>query len=139
MRVWTVRVGDISSRLRGRGDESSIGKSSQSWNRSGCLLYLRQLARGVCHVRAEDTETDLPNNPALQAELELFDGQLQRRYPIGDGQTYRLREHLTYTERMANADRLDAESVAKAKHARALRAETERLVAQGKLIIEAAA
>lgn len=114
-------------------DPKGIGPAMEQL---GCTLYLRQLARGVCHERAED---GTGGEFISDGQGTLFDGQLQRRYPIGDGKTYRLREHMTYAERMANAERLESESVAKAKHARALRAETEMLVAQGKLSIHIAA
>jgi hypothetical protein len=93
------------------------------------VMQLRQMARSVCRRRiGEDDDSG-------QGQGALFDGQLQRRYPTKrhSSEVYVLRDHLTIAERRENISRLRAEAASKARHADALEAETEGLLARGDL------
>lgn len=91
------------------------------------VLQMRQMARSICRTVSQ------LDDPSKAEQGALFDGQLQRRYPATrEGEeVYVLRERLTLAERKANSARLRAESIAKARHADALDAETDALLAHG--------
>lgn len=107
-------------------------KTSPMLVQMAAVLELRQLARGVCRQRHIDSERDAEQG-------NLFDFQLQPRYPAlrtVDGESeevYVLREHLTFSERMRNIERLRREAEAKMVHADALQAETDLLIRSAKL------
>jgi hypothetical protein len=102
--------------------------------RYAAILELRQMARGLCRKRIEEDAENAEHQPA-----GLFDSQLQPRYPaMRSGQeTYVRREHLTLDERGINIARLRSEGAAKLRHANALQAETDALVAQGAFLVAA--
>lgn len=89
-------------------------------------LELRQMARLICRRHIDGYEESIDQGA-------LFDGQLQPRYPAtrNGEETYVKREFLALEERLNNVARLRKESIAKARHADALEAETDRLKAQG--------
>lgn len=91
-------------------------------------LELRQLARSICRQRAEQEEGEA-------AQSTLFDDQLQKRYPAtrGGEEVYILREYMTLPERAENISRLRREAASKSRHADALQAETDSLIAMGRL------
>lgn len=92
------------------------------------ILELRQLARQVC-ARKEVTDED-------EAEAQgLLPFAFQRRYPrkrSGDSQ-YVLFENMSYEDLTENIVRLRTEAKAKHRHADALEAHRNALVASGKL------
>lgn len=94
------------------------------------VLEMRQLARAICR-RVSCTLDTASSAP----QPELFDGELQRRYPAlrNDEEVYVLREAMTLQERRAVAARLRSEGKSKMEHARALDAETNALVQAGVL------
>lgn len=94
------------------------------------VLQLRQMARSVCRKAINEDDEDGAGQAAL------FDGQLQRRYPAerNGEEVYVLRDHLSLDERRRNIFRLRAEASSKARHADALEAETEGLIARGVLL-----
>ncbi len=117
-----VRPAQVASRAQARLDSSCSTPILVAYCST---MQLRQMARSVC--RASSAVDD----PSVQGAL--FDGQLQRRYPAqrnGD-EEYVLREHMTVEERRANSARLRAEAASKNRHADALDAETDALVAAG--------
>jgi hypothetical protein len=89
-------------------------------------LQLRQQARYICRKRVGE-EDDTSN------QTQMFDEGLQPRYPaIRNGEeVYVKREHLTLHERKYNIGRLRNEGESKVKHAIALEAETNMLIARG--------
>jgi phage gp16-like protein len=90
-------------------------------------LALRKMAASLCR---EEHEAREEASEGMQGQLfEL----LQKQYPAKRGPEiiYVAREDLTLAERQWNIDRLRKESAAKAKHADALQAETDALVARG--------
>lgn len=91
-------------------------------------LELRQLARSICRQRAKQEEGEA-------AQSALFDDQLQKRYPAtrGGEEVYILREYMTLPERAENISRLRREAASKSRHADALQAETDSLLAMGRL------
>jgi hypothetical protein len=93
-----------------------------------CILQLRQMARQICAKRNDEEESQA-NQGAL------FEMQLQPRYPAKrDGEdVYVIRAELTLKERRIIIARLEAEASAKARHAEALKAETEDLLKRGVL------
>lgn len=121
-----VRPALVAARTFARLDADSESPTLVAY---AATLELRQLARSVCR-RASNLE-----DPAQVGQGALFDGQLQRRYPAdrGGDESYVLREHMTVAERRANVSRLRAEASSKARHADALEAETEALLARGLL------
>lgn len=96
--------------------------------RIAASLELRQLARSVCRAQIEDEDDEEATDQG-----ELFAVRLQFRYPAtrGGDEIYVLRDHLTIAERRSNSERLRREGAAKVRHARALDAETEKLIASG--------
>jgi hypothetical protein len=88
---------------------------------------LRQLARSICRKPGGQ------GDDADEVTQPLFEDQLQPRYPaIREGEeAYVLRANLTLAERRANSARLRLEAASKARHADALDAETEQLLADG--------
>lgn len=87
--------------------------------------YLRRLATSLSREQEQA-------KPAADRQQEMFDG-LQPYYPCkrsGEAVVVR-RDLLTLEERLANIARLRAEAESKAKHADALQAETDALMAQG--------
>lgn len=93
------------------------------------VLQLRQMAREVCRK-----VSGLPD-PGEVGQQQLFDGQLQRRYPVKrngkDG--YVLREQLNLSERREINARIFAIGDAWITHGRAFAAETDALIAAGVL------
>ena len=89
---------------------------------------IRELARKICRETFQEEE-------ATSESGDLFEFRLQPRYPAErDGEdAYVPRNLLTVAERWTNIRRLENESMAKAAHAKALRAETEYLIGAGKL------
>lgn len=94
--------------------------------RLAATLELRQLARSICRQRIEEDEA------RVERQGEMF-VQLQGRYPCrrGGDEVYVRREYMTLDERRAFESRLRQESVAKMRHADALAAETDALIAAG--------
>lgn len=114
----------VAARTMERLDSTSASPTLVAF---AATLELRQLARSICR-RVSNLD-----DPSGQGAL--FDGQLQRRYPAvrASEEVYVLREHMTLDERRANVARLRAEAASKARHADALEAETEALLARGLL------
>lgn len=125
-----VRPAMLAEAVRQRIDPEGVSPVLMTY---AGVLQLRQMARGVCRRQVgEDDDT-------TAGQGALFDGQLQRRYPAkraGD-EVYVLRDHLTIEERRENIARLRAEAASKARHADALEAETEGLIARGLLSVAA--
>jgi hypothetical protein len=91
------------------------------------VLEMRQMARSICRQKSPTEDV------SIGSQSELFDGQLQRRYPAsrnGD-EVYVLREHLTLPERRSIEARMSAAARSLARHTDAFRAETETLLATG--------
>lgn len=83
---------------------------------TGCHMFLRQLARGLCAETFEDKEG--------LAQHDLFPA-LQRRYPVARSTSseepqYIKLELMTQEDKDYNVDRLRKEGEAKLKHADAL-------------------
>jgi len=93
------------------------------------VLEMRQMARSICRQKSPTDEV------TISSQTELFDGQLQRRYPATrDGEEgYVLRDHLTLAERRTIEVRMSTAAMSLARHVDAFRAETEVLVARGDL------
>lgn len=89
-------------------------------------LQLRQMATTLCRKVHEKVEATLES-----AQQEIWD--LQANYPVTrSGELiFIARMDMTLEDRQANISRLRKESAAKARHADALQAETDKLVAQG--------
>lgn len=116
---------DLASLVYDRIDKS---RRAPTLVRISSLFDLKQRARGVCRERANTEDPDSETQSVM-----LF--ALQPRYPTSrDGRGgYVLREELTYRERRENSNRLRKEAASKLEHARALDAETDKLVRDGKL------
>ena len=86
------------------------------------ILELRQLAREVCRKKYEDGDTELD-----KPQGEMFDGQLQGKYPVtrNEERVYVPRGQMTEQDYAYNVKRLRTEAVAKARHADALEAEMQ--------------
>jgi hypothetical protein len=91
------------------------------------VLELRQLARSLCRQRSPTEEI------SLSGQVELFDGQLQKRYPAmrEDEEGYVLRAHLTLHERRTIEARMSAAAVSLGRHVDAFRAETAEMLRSG--------
>ena len=96
----------------------------------GFELEIRQIARNQLR-RMHDPSVRVMR--MRDDQLALFEKNLQERYPARrhNEDVYVLRAYLTVGEREKICKRLEKESHAKAKHAEALRAETELLQSQG--------
>lgn len=94
-------------------------------------LQLRQMARGLCRKEHETQEAE-------SEQHEMF--ELQAYYPAqrNGEEVYVKRAELTLAERQANITRLRAEAESKSKHADALQAETDALMAKGYFAEQAA-
>lgn len=123
----------LAARTRARIDPDDIAPTLIAYC---AVLELRQLARTVCRERSP---TDDVSHESSQSEL--FDGQLQRRYPAlrDDEEVYVLRACLTLAERKTIEQRMMAASISLARHVDAFRAETEQLLRQGMLLEPVAA
>lgn len=113
----------IAARTLKRIDPDSESPVLVGWM---AVLEMRQMARSLCRRVSCIAES-------ASVQSELFDGQLQRRYPAlrGGEEIYVLRECMTIAERRIMAARLYAEGESKIKHAQALDAETDKLEQAG--------
>lgn len=94
--------------------------------RYAARLALRKMAGSLCREEHEKQET-----AAERGQQELF--ELQRYYPVkrdGD-EIYIPRMDMTLADRQETITRLRSESASKGKHADALQAETDTLMAHG--------
>lgn len=125
-RVVGISIRDLADYAIRKMDKRKLSTPSMRW---AATLEMRQLARSICRGhRKEDEEI-------TEAQESLFEYKLQPRYPAerNDDEVYVLREELTLEERRLNAARLRKEGKAKLLHATALDAETEWLIANGRL------
>lgn len=116
----------VAARTLDRLDPEGIAPTLVGWT---ATLELRQMARAFC--RRVSCVADL----GASVQSEMFDGQLQRRYPaVRNGEeVYVLREHMTLRERRQMSARLRSEAKAKSQHADALDAETDALLQLGEI------
>lgn len=123
----SIKPALVAARARERIDPDATAPTLISYC---AVLEMRQMARSVCRQRSPTDDVTI-----ARSQGELFDGQLQRRYPAErEGEeVYVLREYLTLMERRVIERRMRAAAISLGRHCDAFAAETDALEAQGAL------